>query len=55
MLRNASLILKTILAMFTLSWTVSTAAILEKILVNFNGSNGNGPYGGLISDAAGNL
>jgi uncharacterized repeat protein (TIGR03803 family) len=56
MLRNGFSILKTILAISTLVMVVTrTAAAGERVLVNFNGNNGNGPYGGLISDAAGNL
>ena len=49
-------ILKTVLAISTLALVVtSTAAAGERVLVNFNANNGNGPYGGLISDVAGNL
>lgn len=47
---------KRILAFSTLAWLATgTASAAEKVLVNFNGSDGNGPYAGLISDAAGNL
>jgi uncharacterized repeat protein (TIGR03803 family) len=48
--------LKEILAIAFFALFISgTAAAGEKVLFNFNGSNGNGPYGTLISDAAGNL
>ncbi|MFZ0320243.1 MAG: choice-of-anchor tandem repeat GloVer-containing protein [Candidatus Sulfotelmatobacter sp.] len=53
---NGFSILKTMLATLALGLVVTdTAAAGEKVLFNFDGSNGNGPYGGLISDAAGNL
>jgi uncharacterized repeat protein (TIGR03803 family) len=56
MARNGFSNLKMILAVSTLSWAVTaSAATLEKALLNFDGNNGNGPYGALISDAAGNL
>jgi uncharacterized repeat protein (TIGR03803 family) len=49
-------ILKTVLAISTLALVAtSTAAAGERVLVSFNANNGNGPYGGLISDVAGNL
>lgn len=37
-----------------LAWT-KTAAAGEKMLFDFNGADGNGPYGALIFDASGNL
>lgn len=53
--KNSS-IWKTILAVSALTLLVSgSAAAGEKVLVNFIGRNGSNPYGGLISDAAGNL
>jgi uncharacterized repeat protein (TIGR03803 family) len=53
---NGLSILKTILAISALAMVVTkTAAAGEKVLGSFNASDGNAPYGGLISDAAGNL
>jgi len=53
---NSFSILKTILAIYTVALVLrGTAAAGEKVLLNFNGSNGDGPYGALISDASGNL
>ena len=53
---NLSSIVKTILAICALAFVVrGTAAAGERVLVSFNGINGNGPYGALISDGIGNL
>jgi uncharacterized repeat protein (TIGR03803 family) len=53
---NDLFILKTILAIFTVALALrGTAAAGERILLDFNGTNGNGPYSALISDAGGNL
>jgi uncharacterized repeat protein (TIGR03803 family) len=56
MSENGSSILRAILAISTLALlTTRASATVENVLLNFNGTNGNAPYGALISDAAGNL
>jgi uncharacterized repeat protein (TIGR03803 family) len=56
MLSKVFSILKMVLPILALSWALkATAATTEQVLLNFTGANGNGPYGALISDAAGNL
>jgi uncharacterized repeat protein (TIGR03803 family) len=56
MSENGSSILRAILAISTLALlTTRASAVVEKVLLNFNGTNGNAPYGALSSDAAGNL
>jgi uncharacterized repeat protein (TIGR03803 family) len=53
---NGFSILKTILAISAVALALTeTAAAGEKVLFDFNGSNGNAPYGALIADASGNL
>jgi uncharacterized repeat protein (TIGR03803 family) len=53
---NRFSILKTILAICAVALMMrGTAAAGERVLFSFNGINGNGPYGALISDAGGNL
>jgi uncharacterized repeat protein (TIGR03803 family) len=56
MSNNGCSILRAILAISTLALlTTQASAAVERVILNFNGANGNGPYGALISDAAGNL
>lgn len=47
-------VLRAILGISVLALT-GTASASEKVLINFSGANGINPYGGLISDASGNL
>ncbi|HEY6769982.1 MAG TPA: choice-of-anchor tandem repeat GloVer-containing protein [Candidatus Sulfotelmatobacter sp.] len=54
--KNGFSIWRAILAISILVFVVTQSAeAVEKVLVNFKGSNGSAPYGALISDAAGNL
>jgi uncharacterized repeat protein (TIGR03803 family) len=54
--RNTYSILRVILVISALALLAApTAAAGTQVLISFNGTNGNGPYAALISDAAGNL